>query len=100
MSVSVPRSNKVEGQDPLAGWLVFQQKPDKTLSALARPGKAIALEAQIEPWPATIARFAFQFLVIDRVVISLSQKIEGMLDPRSRLKRKRGWLSRGPLWFT
>jgi len=36
--------------------------PLKTLSPLARPGKALAFEAQIEPWSAIIAEVAaFQF---------------------------------------
>jgi len=39
------------------------EDPNYTLSALARPGKALALEAQIELWSALYRRpAAFQFL--------------------------------------
>lgn len=49
------------------------EDPIQTLSALARPGKALALEAQIELWSAFISRHAaFQFLETTPLHVELS----------------------------
>ncbi len=51
---------RVEGEDPECRWpTAFAEGPRETLSPLARPGKAIALEAQIELWPAIMAPSGF-----------------------------------------
>ena len=42
------------------------QGPDCTLSPLARPGKAVALEARIELWSASDRPLAFQLLKTNR----------------------------------
>ncbi len=49
-------TDKVEGEDPRSGWsTAMAEDPILTLSPLARPGKAIAREAQIELWSAILA---------------------------------------------
>jgi hypothetical protein len=55
----------VEGEDHVSQWSTISvEDPIQTLSALARPGKALALEAQIELWSATkiCRRALFSFL--------------------------------------
>ena len=54
---------RVEGEDPRRRWPTAKaQGPAFTLSPLARPGKAVALEARIELWSASDHLVAFQFL--------------------------------------
>src|SRR4030095_15473638 len=48
--------HRVEGEDHVSQWSATSvEDPIQTLSALARPGKALALEAQIELWSASSA---------------------------------------------
>ena len=67
------------------------EDPIQTLSALARPGKALALEAQIELWSATkICRRALFSFRQRRAV--MSYRIFPTPDYTSLLNGNYGWL--------
>ena len=88
------RNSRVEGEDPIRGWhTALAEGPSKTLSPLARPGKAIALEAQIEPWSAIPTPLRFSVSPTPRHVV-MSDRLLCDAGSTVRLNGDRGWLPR------